>query len=180
MLAGRQSPQDLGKTLRNLRESAAQEAAATESYFPTVLNLGQWWLPNGNQVMITVIPIIDISHIDSVPRLQLSINIREFFHVGVSRLIPTCYDQQAIFPQKVAYSQQQAARIFGGLYDDFYPPQVDGKVVTDLAELELLDWSILTAEYWEEPDMRREFCKLLQELETRSGYSGPFAPLRSE
>lgn len=181
LLASRQAPDALRAALRQLLNDAGDEIRNDPdamNKMPRALNLGQWWLPNGNLVMLTVIPFSETSEDVSPSRLELSINIREFFRAGLSRLVRTCYDQQAIFPEKVTYTKEQAAQIFHGLYDDFYPPVIDGKIVTDTALLAHLDWSRLTDAYSSDPDTRRGFCELLTELGQKAGYNGPAAPLR--
>ncbi|MFV0334654.1 MAG: hypothetical protein ACK5JR_11375 [Tropicimonas sp.] len=181
LIASHQTPDSLRAALRQLLNDAAGEIRNDSDALnkvPLTLNLGQWWLPNGNLLMLTVIPFSEAAQNASPSRLKLSISIREFFRAGLSRLVRTCYDQQAIFPEKISYTQDQAARIFHGLYDDFYPPIVDGEIVTDLSVLEQLDWSSLSDDYWVDADTRRNFCSLLQELELSVDYAGPAAPLR--
>lgn len=181
LLASRQAPDDLSAALQQILNDAGDEMGNNPDALnkvPLALNLGQWWLPNGNLVMLTVIPLSEGS-LDAPPsRLKLSVNIREFFRAGLSRLIRTCYDQQAIFPRKATYTKEQAAQIFHGVYDDFYPPEVDGEVLTDTASLAQLDWSRLTEDYSNDPDTRRGLCELLKELEHEVGHDGPVAPLR--
>lgn len=181
LIASHQAPDNLRAALRQLLNDAAGEIRNDPDALnkvPLTLNLGQWWLPNGNLLMLTVIPLSEAAQNSSPARLKLSISIREFFRAGLSRLVRTCYDQQAIFPEKISYTQDQAARIFHGLYGDFYPPIVDGEIVADLSVLEHLDWSRISDDYWVDVDSRRNFCSLLQELELSVGYAGPAAPLR--
>lgn len=179
LAAQRQKPQQLRDLLQGHLTDVATEITNDPEAVgktPLILNLGQWWLPNGNLVRVNVIPVTDPD--DAATRLVLDLNIREFFRAGISRLAPTCYDQQALFPDKMAFSPRQAAQIFHGLYDDFYPPVVDGQTVTDMIALQQLDWSRLTDDYWSNAETRRGFCTLLRELEEKAGYDGPVAPLR--
>lgn len=181
LIANHQAPDSLRAALRQLLNDAAGEIRNDSDALnkvPLTLNLGQWWLPNGNLFMLTVIPFSEAAQNASPSRLKLSISIREFFRAGLSRLVRTCYDQQSIFPEKISYTQDQAAQIFHGLYDDFYPRIVDGEIVTDLSVLKQLDWSRLSGDYWVDADARRNFCSLLQELELSVDYAGPAAPLR--
>lgn len=104
--------------------------------------------------------------------------VKEFFRAGLSRLIAACYDEQALFPERMLYAHKQATHIFHGLYEDFYPPTLDGREITDPVELALLDWDQLSDRYNNDPDSRREFCTLLRDLEIEAGYAGPFAPYR--
>ena len=85
---------------------------------------------------------------------------------------------QALLPQAMAYTPQQAAQVFHGLFADFYPPTVDGKTVTDMVALQRLDWAQLTDAYWNDAETRREFCTRLDQLQRDAGYTGPVAPLR--
>ncbi|RCW79883.1 hypothetical protein [Paracoccus lutimaris] len=181
LIAHPQAPDDLRVALRQILHDAGEEIRNESDALnrtPLTLNLGQWWLPNGNLLMLTVIPFSEAAPNAPPSRLKLSMNVREFFRAGLSRLVRTCHDQQAIFPEKINYSQEQAARIFHGLYGDFYPPVVDGEIVTDMGVLEQLDWSRLGDDYWNDADTRRNFCLLLQELEQKVNYAGPVAPLR--
>lgn len=171
----RLSPEALRERLRAFHVQAANEAR-DGSKPARSLNLGQWWLPNGGLVMLTVTAEADARE-DPI-RLSLTVNISDYFHSSLSRLILACYDQQALFPEKMRYSQAQAAQIFHGLYADFFPPVVDGEVVTDRIALAELDWTQLSDSYWNTPSVRSGFCSRLRELEIDAGYKGPFAPLR--
>ena len=147
------------------------------------LVLGQWWLPNGNLVMLAATTALDtapdkVALADRPVGLEISLNIKEFFRSGLGRLIEACYDQQALLPQAMAYTPQQAAQVFHGLFADFYPPTVDGKTVTDMVALQRLDWAQLTDAYWNDAETRREFCTRLDQLQRDAGYTGPVAPLR--
>lgn len=162
------------------RLRAFQALAASEDYdgglLARTLNLGQWWLPNGGSAMLVVTAAAEA---EGAPiRLSFGLNIRDFFNSRLSRLMLACYDQQALFPEKMLYTQEQAARIFHGLRADFFPPVVDGVVVTDRIRLAELDWTELSDHYWNDPDARAGFCDLLRELEEEVGYSGPVAPRR--
>lgn len=185
MATGRLSPDELRATLRIFHAKFThdwQNDPTERNKVAQTLNLGQWWLPNGSLMMLIVMPNRNFALGEDPdrhpPGLALSLNVAEFFRAGLSRLIPACYDQQAIFPDRMVYSQAQAAHIFHGLYDDFYPPTVDGRTVTDPIELARLDWGQFSAGYRSDPATRRGFCELLRELELEAGYEGPFAPLR--
>jgi len=147
------------------------------------LVLGQWWLPNGNLVMLSATASLDTAP-DSVPLTDrpvgafIDLNVKEFFNANLGLLMQSCYDQQAIVPQKIAFTPAQAAQIFRGLLADFYPPNVDGRTVTDMIELQQLDWARLTDAYWNDAETRRGFCALLEELQQSAGYTGPVAPRR--
>ncbi len=150
---------------------------------PAPLVLGQWWLADGSKVDLFVSTILSaadtsIPYQDRDVTVAASLTVTDFFRTGVSKLIETCYDQQAIFPEAVRYTQQQAAQIFHGLYSDFFPPLVDGKPVSDMRVLRGLDWSGLQDRYWNDPSFRDGFCSLLRELEDEAGYTGPKPPLR--
>lgn len=177
-----QSPDQLRDALRQLLETKTDKPAADPMAGPDdayrVLNLGQWWLPNGNLVRITVVPNYGPGPDWTPTGLSMSINIREFFNAHLSGLVRTCFDQQAIFPDKISYSQTQAATIYHGLYDDFYPPVVDGQPVTDMDRLQQLDWAALSDSYWNDASQREGFCALFKDLERQVGYTGPEAPLR--
>lgn len=185
LATNRLSPDELRATLRDYRGLVAAETDDGRSppdMVARTLNLGQWWLPNGNLVMMIVLPNSNFIPGDEDPDrawgLALSVNVREFFRSGVARLIATCYDQQALFPDRVLYSQQQAAHIFHGLYGHFYPPTLDGREITDPMELARLNWDKLSDRYRSDPETRRGFCTRLRELEVEAGYTGPFAPYR--
>lgn len=185
MATSRLSPDELRTALRDhlrLVTAESEDGIAPDGKYALTLNLGQWWLPNGNLAMIVVMPnpnfISGNEDPDRAWGLKLSLNIKEFFGVYLSRLIPTCYDQQALFPDRVLYTQQEAAHIFHGLFDYFYPPTLDGRVITDPVELQLLDWTELSDRYQSDPETRRGFCARLRQLEIEAGYAGPFAPYR--
>ncbi|MFV0475866.1 MAG: hypothetical protein ACK5MQ_16940 [Pikeienuella sp.] len=156
----RHAPDQFRALLRRFLERVAAEIGNDPepgNRMSLVLNLGQWRLANGNLIQLIVTP-------SGAPpsRLRLAVNIREFFRAGLSRLIPNCYDQQAIFPEKMIYTQIQAARIFHGLYEDFHPPVVDGEPVTDMDALQNLDWSRLADAYRSDAATRRGFCANLR------------------
>ena len=142
-----------------------------------VLSLGQWWLPNGSLVSMTVTASYRRS--SNVPlRLAMNVNVSETVNSQFGRQILECYDQQAIFPEKMLYSQAQAAHIFHGLYVDYFPPVVDGERVTDPIRRAELDWGQIFFNYWQDPENLSRFCERLHVLEREAGYSGPFAPPR--
>ncbi len=171
----RLAPDALRERLR-----AFHALAAGEEYDGTqparTLNLGQWWLPNGGSAMLVVTAAAEAA--DAPIRLSLRLNVRDFFGSRLSQLMLACYDQQALFPEKMRYTQAQAARIFHGLHADFFPPVIDGEVVTDRIRLAELEWTDLTDSYWNNPDTRAGLCDLLRELEEEVGYRGPVAPRR--
>ena len=142
-----------------------------------VLNLGQWWLPNGSLVGMTVTASSRRSN-DIPLRLAMRVNVSEFVNSHFGRQILECYDQQAIFPEKMLYSQAQAAHIFHGLYADYFPPVVDGKPVTDPVRRAELDWGQIFYNYWQNPENLSRFCERLHVLEREAGYAGPLAPPR--
>lgn len=186
MATDRQSAEALHQVLRDFHAKAAAEDWRDRNKMAHMLNLGQWWLPNGSLAMMVVVAVpqpeggtvADTGRDVLPPRLVLHLSVNDYFNTGISRLMLSCYDQQAIFPEKVAYSQAQAAQIFHGLYADFFPPLVDGKPVTDRIRLASLDWGPLWDRYANDPATRQHFCDLQQQLERKAGYEGPFAPRR--
>ena len=188
VLTGQLTDDQIGEAVAELHASYTADLAANPDTLnkpPKRLVLGQWWLPNGNLVHVTIYASV-ITPDSSVPLSDgkvgfgVTLNVAELFRAGISKLIGTCYDQQALFPDKVIYTPQQAADIFHGLYADFFPPVVDGKTLDDIVELQKLNWTKLTSEYWADPEARTGFCTLLRELEKKAGYTGPFAPFRQE
>ena len=175
LITDRLTPEALRDELRNLHNLAMTEPPLSQDV-PRTLSLGQWWLPDGGRAMMIVTAAAGSG--DGPSRLSLRLNIGQPFNAQLARLMLACYDQQALFPEKMLYSQEQAARIFHGLYADFFPPTIDGEVVTDRIRLAELDWGPLNDLYWNDPQTRGNFCKLLRELERETGYQGPFAPPR--
>ncbi|MBK4216705.1 hypothetical protein JJJ17_12280 [Paracoccus caeni] len=142
-----------------------------------VLNLGQWWLPNGALAMMTV--TASSGGGEDIPGdLSLRVNIKDFVNSYFGRQLLECYDQQAIFPEKMLYSQAQAAHVFHGLYADYFPPVVDGEQVTDPIRRAELDWGQIFYNYWQDKENLSLFCEKLHLLEREAGYEGPFAPPR--
>lgn len=183
MATSRLTRAELQQVLRQFHAAATAEDWSDRSKTAQTLNLGQWWLPNGSITMLKVIAIPPIGGWDDAAaqsplpaRLELTVNIRDFFNSRLARLSLSCHDQQAIFPEKILYTQEQAAAIFHGLYADFFPPVVDGEAVSDRIKLASLDWSQLESSYWNEPETRRNFCNLLHHLEREIGYAGPVSP----
>lgn len=186
VLTGPQTPE----TIRSAVTAFHADYAAALAQDPAVLDaparrlvLGQWWLPNGNLIMLSAATMLETAA-PTVPLeqrpvgLSISLNIKEFFKSNLGLLMASCFDQQALHPQVMAYTPRQAAQIFDGLFDDFYPPTVDGKAVTDMIALQQLDWARLTDQYWNDAEARRGFCTLLEQLQRDAGYAGPVAPLR--
>jgi len=176
----RQSPKELAATLNAYHAKVAAEYWGTsKNDYSLILNLGQWWFPNGNLAMLRVMPeyVIETGVVKGkMPfRLKLQVSVKDHFNSKMVRLVLSCYDQQSIFPEKMRYSQAQVGQIFHGLYADFFPPIVDGVVVTDKIALASLDWGPLMSSYSNEPEVRKHFCDLLQRLEREAGYEGPFA-----
>lgn len=183
MATNRHSGAELQQILRRFHAEAAAEDWSDRSKTAQMLNLGQWWLPNGSIAMLKVIAALPVGNLNEnatqsqgQPRLELTVNVRDFFNSRLARLSLSCHDQQAIFPEKILYTQEQAAAIFHGLYADFFPPVVDGEAVSDRITLASLDWHQLESSYWNEPEMRRNFCNLLHRLERETGYAGPVSP----
>lgn len=183
MATSRKSGAELQQTLRKFHATAAAEDWIDRSKTAQILNLGQWWLPNGSIAMLKVVAMPPVGSLDKKtapssvpPRLELTVNVRDFFNSRLARLSLSCHDQQAIFPEKILYTQEQAAAIFHGLYADFFPPVVDGQAVSDRITLASLNWGQLESSYWNEPETRRSFCNLLHSLERDTGYSGPVSP----
>jgi len=184
LVSDRQSPEALQRVLRDFHAGAAEEDWRDRDKNALMLNLGQWWLPNGSLAMMVVVAVPQPDGgIDPVtgrdllpPRLVLHLSVNDYFNSQIARLMLSCYDQQAIFPEKITYSQAQAAQIFHGLYADFFPPVVDGVEVTDRIALASLDWGPLSDSYANEPAVRQRFCDLVQHLEREAGYNGPIAP----
>ncbi|MGU3575421.1 hypothetical protein ACLBWZ_07805 [Brucellaceae bacterium C25G] len=177
----RQSPKQLAATLSAYHDKVdAQYWEVSKNDYSLILNLGQWWFPNGNLAMLRVMPEYDIEAgvvRGKMPfRLMLQVSVKDHFNSKMMRLALSCYDQQSIFPEKMRYSQAQAGQIFHGLYADFFPPVVDGVVVKDKIALAGLDWGALMSSYSNDPESRKHFCDLLQRLEKDAGYEGPFAP----
>lgn len=177
----RQSSKELAAILNAYHEKVeAQYWETSKNDYSLILNLGQWWFPNGNLAMLRVVPEYDIETgpiRGKMPfRLRLQVSVKDHFNSKMMRLALSCYDQQSIFPEKIGYSQAQAGQIFHGLYADFFPPVVDGVVVTDKITLAELDWGSLMSSYSNDPAERKYFCDLLQRLEREAGYEGPFAP----
>ena len=141
------------------------------------LNLGQWWLPNGSLAMMKVF-VPQTRSRDMPVRLTMTVNIKDFVRASFVGQSLECYDQQAIYPEKMLYSQTQAAHIFHGLSAIYFPPVVDGERVTDPVKQAMLDWSLIFYNYWQNPANLPQFCDALHRLEREAGYTGPVAPPR--
>lgn len=105
MATDRHSLEALAATLRAYRAEVAAEDWETSKNDPAlVLNLGQWWFPNGNLAMLQVMPEFDSAAGKAggkMPfRLGLRVNVKDHFNSAMIRLALSCHDQQAIFPEK--------------------------------------------------------------------------------
>lgn len=162
-------------------EKTRQDDPKAAERTPPALNLGQWWLANGNLVMMRVLPQSEVPFQSGQTRpirLALSLDVREFYRTGVASLIATCFDQQAIFPDRILYTQEQAAHIVNGLIAVMYPPVVDGRTLSDEIEIQNVDWTAKRDEFWNDAASRESFCAELLRLQDEAGYKGPRPPLR--
>lgn len=184
VLRERLTPDALRVALRAFHagvEQAHQADPRTADQTPPVLNLGQWWLANGNLVMLQVLPQTELPpQSGQVPpvRLALSLDIREFYRSGVAGLIATCFDPQSIFPDHILYTPDQAAHIVNGLIALMSPPVVDGQPLTDEIQIQHIDWTAKRDAFWNDAASRKSFCAALLRLQDEAGYDGPRPKLR--
>lgn len=161
VLPDRQSDVELRAALRGVHDKDT----------PFTLNMGQWWLGNGNLLMMKVRPLPNEG-------FSFSIVVNEFYRAGMSRLIAPCFDQQAIFPERIVFTQDQSAQILHGLVAIMYPPVLDGQPLTDEIQIQNIDWTRKQDEFWNDPQMRGTFCATVLRLQDKVGYTGPQPPLR--
>lgn len=172
ILGGALTPDRIRQAVIDLQAGYAADLARDPALLDAParrLVLGQWWLPNGDLVMLAATTSLETAS-DDVPLqdrpvgVTVSLNINEFFNASLAQLMESCFDQQALLPDAMQFTPAQAAQIFRGIHADFYPPTVDGRTVTDRIALQRLDWARLADAYWNDPDTRRGFCAHLVQL----------------
>ena len=148
-----------------------------------VLNLGQWWLPNGSQLRMTA--TLDKakpndSEKASPLRFTLRVNVREYYRARIATSMAQCFDQQAIFPERVLYTLAQSSELLHKVMNYMYPPRVNGQALSDVIQIQEMDWapqkgggeSLLAF-----VGGRRAFCEKVQQFQNETDYNGIRAPL---
>ena len=175
----------LHAVLREFYEKVMSEQN-TEPKYKTqqarVLNLGQWWLPNGSQLqMIVTLSKVRSNDAEQSPlRFNLNINVREYYRANIATSVAGCFDQQAIFPEQVLYTQDQSSQLLHKIMHYMYPPKVDGQALTDPIQIQEMEWVPKKEGGYGVFNFvggRRAFCEQVVRFQKEIGYDGIQAPL---
>ena len=176
----------LRKVLREFYEQVVREQKtdpASKKKAAQVLNLGQWWLPNGSQLQITALLDRNKPH-DSGQANPLSyrlrVNVREYYRARIAISIAQCFDQQAIFPKRVLYTQAQSSALLQKVMQYMYPPRVNTQENLSAIQIQEMAWAPEKGGYSRllaAVGGRRAFCEKILQFQREINYNGIQAPL---